>query len=68
MIRIRLTRKLAGLLNGVDVSALKVGDAIELPDAAAHMLVAERWAEPVFDASINHICFHKSTFSDNPSQ
>jgi hypothetical protein len=68
MVRIRLTRKLAALLNGVDVSALKVGDVIELPDAAAHMLVAERWAEPVFDAAINHIVLHKSTFSNSPSK
>ena len=66
VVRIRLTRKLAALLNGVDVSALKVGDVIELPAAAAHMLVAERWAEPVVDATINHIVFHKSTFSESP--
>ena len=51
MIRIRLTKKLAAVLNGVDVSALNIGDIIELPDAAARMMIAEGWAalatEPV---------------------
>jgi hypothetical protein len=49
VLRIRLTRKLAASLNGVDLSALNVGDVIEMPDAAARMLVAERWAELVAD-------------------
>jgi hypothetical protein len=48
MIRVRLTRKLASTLNGVDLSHLKVGDIFELPDAAARMMIAERWAE-IFD-------------------
>jgi hypothetical protein len=47
MIRIRLTRKLATVLNGLDVSGLNVGDIIELPDSAARMMVSERWAEIV---------------------
>lgn len=47
MVRIRLTRKLAAVLNGLDVSSLQVGDVIELPDSAARMMIAERWAEPV---------------------
>lgn len=47
MIRIRLTKKLADRLNGLDVSLLKVGDVIELPDRVARMMIAEQWAEPV---------------------
>ena len=47
VIRIRLTRKLAAVVNGVDLSARKVGDVIELSDALARMMIAERWAEPV---------------------
>ena len=46
MLRVRLTKKLAAALNGIDVSALRVGDVIELPDSAARMMVAEGWAEP----------------------
>ena len=47
MVRIRFTRKLAACLNGLDVSALRVGDVIELLDSAAAMMIAEGWAEPV---------------------
>ena len=47
MVRIRLTRKLAGHLNGIDVSNQRVGDIMELPDKAGAMLIAEGWAEAV---------------------
>lgn len=50
MVRIRLTRKLAASLNGVDLSSLSVGDVVELPEAAARMMIAERWAEPVAES------------------
>jgi hypothetical protein len=43
--RIRLTKKLAAALNGIDISALQVGDVIELSDSAARMMIAEGWAE-----------------------
>jgi hypothetical protein len=46
VIRIRLTRKLAAFLNGVDLSAFRVGDVRELPNASAAMLIAEGWGEP----------------------
>ncbi len=51
MTRIRLTKKLAAVLNGVDVSALRVGDIIELPDSAAQMMIKEGWASPIPDAN-----------------
>lgn len=47
MIRVRLTRKLASILDGVDVSLLNVGEILELPDSSAALLVAEKWAEPI---------------------
>ena len=50
MLRVRLTKKLAAILNGVDVSTLREGDVIELPNASAHMLVAERWGELATEA------------------
>ena len=46
VLRIRLTKKLAAALNGIDISAVRVGDVIDLPDWAARMIVAEGWAEP----------------------
>jgi hypothetical protein len=48
-VRVRLTRKLAGVVNGVDISLIHTGDIIELPPRSAAMLVAEGWAEPAND-------------------
>jgi hypothetical protein len=50
MITVRLTKKLAARLNGVDVSAFHVGDLLELPDRTAYILIAEGWAERAADA------------------
>jgi hypothetical protein len=42
---IRLTRKLAAFLDGIDVSDRRVGDVFDLPTLDAHLLIAEGWAE-----------------------
>jgi hypothetical protein len=42
--KVRLIRKLAQLMNGVDVSNHEVGDIIDLPPRKGRMLVAEGWA------------------------
>jgi hypothetical protein len=47
--RIRLTRKLSQLLNGVDISRRNVGDVIDLPRRDAELLLAEGWALPATD-------------------
>jgi len=47
-----LTKKLAAVLNGVDVSTLREGDVIDLVDPAAQMLIAEHWAEPATESVI----------------
>jgi hypothetical protein len=47
MVRIRLTKKLAVRMNGVDVSRSKVGDVLEIEDDRAELLLAAEWAEPV---------------------
>jgi hypothetical protein len=44
---VRLTVKLAEMVNGVDLSPYREGDVVELPERDCHMLIAERWAEPV---------------------
>ena len=44
--QIRLERKLADYLDGVDVSAYRQGDIVELPRREAELLIAERWAVP----------------------
>jgi hypothetical protein len=43
---IRLTRKLAQFLDGIDVSQYKAGDVFELTRAEGELLIAEGWAEP----------------------
>jgi hypothetical protein len=43
--RIRLTRKLAQVLNGLDLRKFAVGEAIDLNDRLADMLIAEGRAE-----------------------
>jgi hypothetical protein len=48
--RIRLTQKLALCLNGVDVSNLRVGEEVDLPERSARILIADGWAEPVSDS------------------
>jgi hypothetical protein len=45
--RIRLTRKFALTLNGVDLSKIAVGEEIDLPERSANILIAEGWAEPL---------------------
>src|SRR5262245_33926085 len=42
--RIRLVRKLADAIDGVDISAHSVGDVIDLPADEARLLMAEGWA------------------------
>jgi len=46
-LRIKLTRKLALLVNGVDLSEVEVGDVLVLSVEHASMLIREGWAEPV---------------------
>ena len=41
----RLTRKYADLIDGVDLSSAHVGDRIDLSRHDAEVLIAEGWAE-----------------------
>jgi hypothetical protein len=45
MTRIRLTRKLANRLNGVDLSGRRAGEIFDLRSDAASVLIEEGWAE-----------------------
>lgn len=47
--KIRLTRKLSNLLDGIDLSRYQQGDTLDLSAREADMLVAEGWAEPAED-------------------
>jgi hypothetical protein len=45
--QVRLIRKLADILDGIDVSAYAEGDVLTLPQAQAQLLIAECWAAPL---------------------
>jgi hypothetical protein len=49
---VRLTRKLTDALDGVDVSKVCVGEVLDLSDADAALLIAERWAEAAGETSL----------------
>jgi hypothetical protein len=42
---VRLTAKLAEIVNGLDLSRCSEGDVIEVSERDGRMLLAERWAE-----------------------
>jgi hypothetical protein len=42
--RIRLTRKLAEHIDGVDLTRRRVGDLMDVPSHDAQLLMAEGWA------------------------
>jgi hypothetical protein len=44
--RVRLTRKFADRIDGVDISNCHVGDVLDLASPEARLLVAEEWAIP----------------------
>lgn len=50
--QIRLTRKLADFIDGIDLSHRGVGDLIDLPQYQAELLIAEGWARSTPAASI----------------
>ena len=52
---IRLTKKLAAIMNGVDVSSVNVGDILELPETAARMMIEEEWAVPADGGASDYV-------------
>lgn len=44
--RVRLTRKLAEAVDGIDLSAHGVGDILDITPGDAQLLIAEMWAVP----------------------
>ena len=43
-VKVRITRKFAEFIDGVDLSSKRVGDVIEVPARDAKLLIAENWA------------------------
>jgi hypothetical protein len=48
---VRLTKKLANIVNGIDLSHCDEGDVIELPPRHALLLIADHWAEALPQSS-----------------
>jgi hypothetical protein len=48
--RVRLTVKLADVVDGIDLSEYAEGNVLELSESEARLLIAEKWAEPVRDS------------------
>ena len=44
--KVRLTRKLAPFVDGIDLSRHEVGDVFDLPPDEARLVIAENWAVP----------------------
>jgi len=44
---VKLTRKFAQVIDGVNIARAHVGDRLELPQHEAEVLIAEGWAELV---------------------
>jgi hypothetical protein len=42
--RVLLTRKLAEVIDGIDLSSRKIGDVFDVSGTEGRLLVAERWA------------------------
>ena len=45
-VKVRLTRKFANILNGIDLSRVRAGEDVELEAREAQLLIAEGWADP----------------------
>ena len=48
--KIRLTRKFANMINGVDLSGARTGEELLVSLRDAEILVAEGWAVPIHSA------------------
>lgn len=63
--RVRLLKKLALVLNGIDLTSRSVGEVFDCSDDGARMLVMEGWAEfvdppaPLCDVAIDLFVFER---------
>ena len=59
--RIRLLRKFANTINGIDLANVSVGDIVELKLPQAVLLIREGWAEPLDEESSTTPDGHKTS-------
>jgi hypothetical protein len=66
---VRLTRKYAECLDGVDLSECRAGQVLDLSERDAKLLIAEGWAKPATeesarapgDGTMHKATMHKTT-------
>lgn len=63
-VKVRLTRKFAQMINGIDLSSAHPGEELELSPHEADLLIAEGWAAPV-DSADDHPPRRKSRKKSN---
>ena len=61
---VRLIRKLADVIDGIDLTHASVGDWIELSRREANILIAEGWAEPADDNRSGQVQRHREIAAD----
>jgi hypothetical protein len=66
MMLVRLTRKLADMIDGIDLSGYKVGELLQLPVHEAKLLIAERWAELIERRRVPRLAASGTISSINP--
>jgi hypothetical protein len=63
-VKVRLTRKLARYVDGIDLSSHEVGDVFDLPPEQARLVIAENWAIPERRTSDNSSSEHRRRVDD----
>jgi hypothetical protein len=63
---VRLVRKYADILDGVNLQEVKVGDRLELSRRDANVLIAEGWAERVADERRVRLMPGRTAAADSP--
>jgi len=63
---VRLTRKYADILDGVNLQTAKVGDRLDLPRRDADVLIAEGWAEPAEERRVRLLPRRTVASTDSP--
>ena len=69
--RVRLIRKLAEYIDGVDLSRSRTGDILDLSPYEARLLIAERWAvRDTGPSETRHatVAFHRAIAADSPAR
>ena len=60
VMKIRLTKRFAQMINGVDLTRVRAGDVLDLSPRDAGILLAEGWALPVESSEVDSLSANES--------